>query len=222
MFESPARLIVIGVKSLLFDLDGTLWDAVVPITEAWLAVGRKYFGPSFALDSRDVGSCMGKTMDEIAKLITPEGADPSLLPDFIAESFRYEIEYLFDHPGTLYPRELETLRELSKRYDLYIVSNAQAGYIENYLKVLPEPLFKGHMCWSDTKQEKAVTIGALLSRYGIDKLDAIYIGDTKKDREAAHKAGIGFIYCAYGFEKTPLEGETALRRFADLPRVLPK
>ena len=43
--------------------------------------------------------------------------------------FEYEIKYLASHPGKLYPSEFEVLSLLSKTYPLYIVSNADKGYI---------------------------------------------------------------------------------------------
>ncbi len=163
---------------------------------------------------------MGKTMDEIARLLAPENADPAAFSGFVHDSFSYECEYLSTHPGSLFPGELDVLKELSQKYDLYIVSNAQAGYIENFTAILPYPYIKDHMCWDDTKKEKAVTIQALMARHGIAKEDAVYVGDTSKDRDAAFGAGIPFIYCLFGFEKKPREDEPTLRAFQELPAAL--
>ena len=41
-------------------------------------------------------------------------------------------DYLTVHGGELYPDVEKTLDELSERYDLYIVSNCQRGYIESF------------------------------------------------------------------------------------------
>ena len=210
------------MKSVIFDLDGTLWDASIPITEAWREVGRKYFGPDYQLSVEQVSSLMGKTMDEIAATLIPEGSAGLVIAPFVEECFRYENEYLADHPGAFYEREIEVLKELSAHYALYIVSNAQAGYIDNFVKVLPEPLILDHMCWSDTKKEKTVTIRALMDRHGIDPADAIYVGDTKKDREAALGAGIGFVYCRYGFEKAPQGDDVVAGSFPELSQAIEK
>ena len=205
------------MRAIIFDLDGTLWDASLPITEAWREVGRKYFGPSYELFHESVCSMMGKTMDEIGVMLTPKNGDLSRKDEFIAECFSCENAYLSKHPGILFPQEEEVLGRLKENYDLYIVSNCQWGYIDNFIAILSRPFIKDHMCWSDTEQEKAVTIKALLARHGIDPKDALYVGDTQKDKVAAERAGIEFIYANYGFEKTPLESKHVINDIVDLP-----
>ena len=48
--------------------------------------------------------------------------------EVMAACMNYENQYLLDHPGTLYPNVQEVLSELSKKYELFIVSNCQSGY----------------------------------------------------------------------------------------------
>ncbi|MBO5529517.1 MAG: HAD family hydrolase [Bacilli bacterium] len=200
-------------KALIFDLDGTLWDSTLQVTEAWNIVGKTYFGPGYSLSHALVCSLMGKTMSEIATVLLPKDADPDVAQSFVSDCFAFENEYLFSHPGTLYPSEIESLRALSTVYDLYIVSNCQAGYIENYLKIVPNGLFSGHMCWSDTKDEKAVTIRALMTSRHI--VEALYVGDTEKDELASHKARIPFIHASYGFG-TALSPEGSIHSLIEL------
>ena len=183
--------------ALIFDLDGTLWDATVQVAESWNIVGRKYFGPDYFVSDEKVRGLMGKTMQEIAEALTPENAEIEHLQDFVDECFYFERVYLQDHPGVPFPHEIEALVELKKDFDLYIVSNCQSGYIENFLNIVPENLFFGHRCWSDTQKEKHHTIRLLMDDYGIK--EAIYVGDTEKDESAAHLAGLPFVFAAYGF-----------------------
>lgn len=183
--------------ALIFDLDGTLWDASVPITESWNIVGRKHFGPDYSLSVDKVRGLMGKTMHEIALALTPANAAPEAVQPFVDECFYYERVYLETHPGEPFPEEFESLKRLTQDFDLFIVSNCQTGYIETFLNIAPKNLFLGHRCWSDTRKEKQFTIRLLMEDYGIEK--AIYVGDTEKDESAAHLAGIPFIHAAYGF-----------------------
>ena len=67
-----------------------------------------------------------------------------------------------------------------------------------------------------------MTIKALLDRHCIDKNDAIYVGDTQKDKVAALGAGIDFIYANYGFEKTPLDSHHVVNDIRDLPALIHK
>ena len=203
-------------KALIFDLDGTLWDASVPITEAWRIVGRKFFGENYSLTVDKVRSLMGKTMAEIAEALTPEGTKPNVASSFAEECFSYERDYLVNHPGKLFPHELETLHELAKDHHLFIVSNCQAGYIETFLPLAPG-LFLDHKCWSDTRKEKDVTIRLLMSLHHID--EAIYIGDTEKDEKASRAAGIKFVHAAYGFGGA-ISPDASARSFSDLVSCL--
>ncbi|MBO6286779.1 MAG: HAD family hydrolase, partial [Bacilli bacterium] len=65
----------------------------------------------------------------------------------------------------------------------------------------------------DTKDEKAVTIRALMtSRYIVE---ALYVGDTEKDELASHKARIPFIHASYGFG-TALSPEGSIHSLIEL------
>ena len=206
--------------ALIFDLDGTLWDACKPIAESWTIVGRKYFSDGYEITPEMARTQMGRTMDEIASSITLGEIDPVKGKQFIDECFAYEVEYLIDHPGSLFEGELEALRKLKDAgYPLYIVSNCQSGYIENFLPLAPD-LFLDHMCWSDTKQDKNVTIRALMQRHGIEH--AIYIGDTEKDGVETRKAGLPFCFAAYGFGQTDIydgKADSFPALFEELERI---
>ena len=185
------------LPALIFDLDGTLWDACKPIGEAWTLIGKKYFGPDYFVSEELAKSQMGKTMEVIGENLCLGPIDPENKQKFVAEAFAYENEYLKDHPGVLFDNELEVLCRLKEEgYPLYIVSNCQAGYIENFLPLAPS-LFIDHMCWSDTEAPKAVTIKKLMERNGITQ--AIYIGDTEGDEIASRGANIPFLQADYGF-----------------------
>ena len=56
-----------------------------------------------------------------------------------------------------------------------------------------------------------------MERNGYTK--GIYIGDTKKDREAALLAGIPFIHAAYGFGEVP-DAAGVIHSLADLPETI--
>lgn len=162
---------------------------------------------------------MGKTMDEIAFSLLGPSCLADRAKEVGKELFESENAYLANHPGTLMDGVGETLASLKGKYRLFIVSNCQSGYIETFLPLLPEGTFDGHMCFDDTKAEKAVTIKALMKTYSLK--EAIYVGDTLKDEEAAHKAGLRFVYCAYGFGKSA-SPEFAISSFKELAYVLPK
>ena len=49
----------------------------------------------------------------------------------------YETEYLAKHNAKIYPGMEKTIKELSKKYRLFIVSNCQEGYIQCFFKANP-------------------------------------------------------------------------------------
>lgn len=98
----------------------------------------------------------------------------------------------------MYPQLEETLKNLSARFPLFIVSNCQAGYIEVFLQATGfGHYFKGHLCPGDTGMAKAENIMKI--RDDFDLKDPVYVGDTLGDFNACRKADIPFIFAEYGF-----------------------
>jgi len=185
-------------KALFFDLDGTLWDALIPLTASWNDAMKKENLP-FRFDLAKMKSYMGLTPEETVPLAFP-GVSMEEGMEYFKIAVTAEIRYLASHPGTLYPKEKEILGELSSRYPLYIVSNSDKGYVENYLRACgTEKYFTGHLCAGDTGLAKWQNILYLKEKEKVDSL--VYIGDTDKDRVESKKAGVPFIHAAYGFGK---------------------
>ncbi len=206
--------------AIIFDLDGTLWDATKTVAESWQEVGRRTFGPSFSLTAEDAMGLMGLTIDEIAKKISLADFDEEEMKTFAHRCASFEIDYLNEHPGDLYEQEEEILSKLNKDYDLYIVSNCENGYIETYLHALKHPeVFKGFLCHGDTKERKGITIRTLLRKCG--NFAAIYVGDTEKDEKETRFAGIPFVHASYGFGKA-IAPDASIRKLSELIEIAPR
>ena len=121
------------------------------------------------------------------------------------------------HGGELYPDVEKTLDELSERYDLYIVSNCQRGYIESFFAYHGlGRYFKDTECYGNNELEKSENIKLIVERNNID--EAVYVGDIQGDYDSSKKAGVKFIHAAYGFG-TIDDDVPAIRKFSELPRV---
>ena len=87
---------------------------------------------------------------------------------------------------------VDTIRELSHRYPLFIVSNCQCGYIEVMMKASGiEPYIKDHLCFGETRLSKDQTLLQLIERN--DLKSPVYVGDTQGDADSCAKAGVPFI-----------------------------
>lgn len=176
-------------KNLIFDLDGTLWDATPPVAEGWNRILQR----EIPLTSNDVRKLAGLPMDIIFEKLDVE-PDPELLRRLIAS----EHQVIEETGADLFPGIRQTIEQLAKCYNLYIVSNCQQGYIELFLRKMDmQDLFIDHLCWGDTNQPKGITIQRLMTHHGMN--NAVYIGDTRGDQVAAEVSGIPFIFVTYGF-----------------------
>ena len=206
------------MKSVIFDIDGTLWDSRALVAEGYNIQLRAEGYDHLCVTAEDLRPLFGKVMTEIADVIlanVPEGERYALMERCMDTENRYlaENECKIGYEGVK-----ETLAELAKEYRLFIVSNAQCGYPELCMEKLGlEPFIEGHMCFGDTGTEKGETILALMRRHEIT--DAVYVGDTQGDYEATLVAGIPFIWAAYGFGD-PAGAAARIDDIRRLPQIL--
>lgn len=184
-------------NAILFDLDGTLWDSCVAIMPSWQKVMEAHNIKRPPITQEEMNSYMGKTVAQIAPLMLPELS----LEEGIAlmeEGCQEELEDLRKNGATLYEDIIETLRILSKDFNIYVVSNSQDGYIQAFVEhygledIIPDFEMAGR-----TGKCKGENIRLVMERNNIEK--AVYVGDTILDKEAADLAGIPFVFASYGF-----------------------
>ena len=98
---------------------------------------------------------------------------------FSWENQNKENEYLSKYGGRIYENTIKTIEMLNEKYNLYIVSNCQAGYIEAFLNYYDlKNYIKDFESSGNTGKDKELNIKAILERNNIK--DAVYVGDTKK------------------------------------------
>lgn len=182
---------------LIFDMDGTLWDAAKSILNSANEIIEKEKGWKNYLDLETLNRVMGLEIEEIADIYFPE-LDHKGKMDLIYKVMDNENLYLSKYGGILYPNVESTLEILSKKYDLMIVTNAQAGYTEAmYQSHGLKKYFIDELTYGETMRPKGENIKLIMERNNYQR--AYYIGDTQKDKEACDLAKIPFIYASYGF-----------------------
>ena len=201
-------------ESLIFDIDGTLWDSRALVAEGYNIQLRAEGLEHLCVTAEDFLPLFGKIMTQIADVIFAEIPTPERYA-LMERCMATENEYLHQNPCNIgYEGVRETMAQLAKKHRLFIVSNSQCGYPELCIEKLGLGAYiSGHLCFGDTGAEKGVTIRRLMERHGIE--NAVYIGDTQGDMEAAEQAGIDFILADYGFGDPP-RYTAKINRFADL------
>ncbi len=201
-------------ESLIFDIDGTLWDSRALVAEGYNIQLKAENLDHLCVTAEDLKPLFGKVMTEIADVILAS-VDPKDRYDLMERCMETENKYLFENECKIgYPGILETVRELAKHYRLFIVSNSQCGYPELCMDKLGlTPYIEGHMCFGDTGTSKGKTIRTLMEKHNIE--NCAYIGDTQGDYEATVEAEVPFIWATYGFG-TPDGYAAKIDRFADL------
>ena len=193
-------------ESLIFDIDGTLWDSRALVAEGYNIQLKKEGLDHLCVDAEILKPLFGKVLQEIADALFAS-IDPKDRYDLMKRCMDTENKYLFENECRIgYPGVPETVKQLSETYRLFIVSNSERGYPELCMEKLGlTPYIEGHLCFGDTGTSKGKTIRTLIEKHNIGS--CVYVGDTQGDYEATLEAGVPFIWASYGFG-TP-EGYTA-------------
>lgn len=185
------------IDSIIFDLDGTLWDSTPSVVIAWNSVLNQYPEITFRASEEKMKNLFGRTLPDIADMIMPQ-LEPEKRYQIIDACCEEEHRVLRRAPGILYPELEQTLARLSSRYPLFIVSNCEAGYIELFLEVTGlGKYFKDFECPGNTGLIKGPNNKLIIERNHLSS--PVYVGDTQGDKDSAVYAGIPFCHASYGF-----------------------
>jgi phosphoglycolate phosphatase len=182
--------------SLIFDLDGTLWDALDTYLESW-NLGAKAENLNRTFTRHDLHYVMGwersKVLDHMFPMTSKERQEE--IYETINE---FRLKIMPQMGGVLYEGVRDGLIKLSGKYQLLIVSNCPANLISEFMK------------WADIEQyitdEMAHGVNSMPKHHNIKLLvekhqlkTPIYIGDTHGDSLETRKAGFPFVLVTYGF-----------------------
>ena len=186
-------------KAIVFDCDGTLLDTISDLTNA----------VNFALQSvnapmqTDVDT-LGMVGNGIKKLV--ERSLPDNKKELFDVAFKKFKEYYNDHyddftkPYQGIPETLQILKE--KGYVLLLVSNKNTLFLEKlYNKFFYDTISVSLGETEGLKPKPAPDmVEYVVKKVGIDKKDAVYVGDSDVDIQTAKNSGLDCISVSWGFK----------------------
>lgn len=183
--------------SIIFDLDGTLWDSTQLCADAWNESLEALKLKSKKFQAKDVEKIMGLPHDEVFKKLFPE-YNKETREKIATEFYEREISRVNRNEAAIYPGVMEGIKALSQKYPLYIVSNCMTEYLNAFYFVTGmKNYFKDAECYGHKGLLKAENLKLIKERNSLKK--PVYIGDTGGDEKSCKEAKIDFMYVNYGF-----------------------
>ncbi|WP_256013822.1 HAD family hydrolase [Desertivirga xinjiangensis] len=182
--------------SLIFDMDGTLWDALNTYVNSWNS-GLVEENIDKKVSAEEISSMMGLDSQKVLDRILPEYSreEQHRIYKTINQHRAEQVETI---GGTLYDGVVEGLKKLSEKYKLFIVSNCPEGMITLFMKWANiTEYITDEMAYGVNNMPKNHNIKHLIDKYQLQ--NPVYIGDTEGDRVESERAGIPFVYFSFGF-----------------------
>ena len=184
--------IVTGMsKIVIFDFDGTIADSF----ELFIATLQNLLGRPEPLPPQEIQRLRGLSIKEF---LFELGIKPWQLPGFVIRG-RRDVSKHFEDVNIFPVMSDLTDRLTGEGYELYILSTNSKDVISSFLaKHELENNFSA--IYADIGiSGKAKVLKKLMKEHGVNRDDAVYVGDEVRDIEAAHKAGIRCISVSWGY-----------------------
>ncbi len=181
--------------AFIFDIDGTLVDSNELHVDSWDGGAFRLFGKQFSRE--ELRAQIGKGSDQyLPKFLTPNEMDRfgKKLDDYRSDLFRKEcLPKVRPFPKV---RDLfKRIRDDDKR--IVLASSGKKADTKYYIDLLEiDNLIEGYTFGDDADNSKPapdIFAASLKKLAGISPADAVTVGDTRFDIEAARKAGLTTI-----------------------------
>jgi phosphoglycolate phosphatase len=196
---SPPRYVLNTMKfdSIIFDLDGTLWDATNVTAHGWNSALVHLKLGQFKVSAEQVKEVCGLPNSECIERIFKNVPDVNLVE--LEKNLDMEEEAAFKKClGKLYPGVEDGITKLKQSLPLFLVSNCQTWYLKRFWQQSGlEQYFEGQDCNGNENNPKHIMIKNLIQKHNLSY--PMYIGDTGGDKTSCDKVGVTFGYAAYGF-----------------------
>ena len=204
------------VKVVVLDVDGTLMDTNYLHTEAW---ARAFEEVGHRVPRVRLHKEVGKGAELLIREFVEDEETIEKIQDLHSEFYGELQEYGHPLPGAK-----ELISSLKERgYEVWFVTSAKDEELEHHLQELEaEDSIDGVVNSSDVENPKPAPdiFEVVLKKLGIEGADAVAIGDTPYDAEAAVRAGIKcFGVKSGGWSEKKLLAKGALRVFQGIGEI---
>ena len=210
-----------SLKAVLLDMDGTLIDSNSFHAESWLRTFQ-HFG--FPATFEDVVKQIGKGGDYLLPAFVPEDRLPSMEKEINAFRKRlFHREYI-DRvvPFADARRLLELMRDRALR--IAVATSGEKADLEAFKTLLKiHDLVEEDATADDAEKPKPEPdiFQAALQMLGVAPAEALALGDTPWDVEAARKAGLGTVAVqSGGWSRADLEAAGAVAVYVDVADIV--
>ncbi len=217
MPHAPLAPLLVGLKAVMVDLDGTMVDTLGDFDAALNATLRELGRP--AVDRADIARMVGKGSAHLIRAALRHGGlDDGAAERLYADAWaRYQVHYLAVngrhsavYPGV--PEGLEVLR--ARGLPLACLTNKPTGFARTLLTAKGLDRFFGHVFGGDAfarQKPDPLPLLKTCEALGTPPARALMVGDSRNDAEAARAAGCPVVLVTYGYN----HGEPALQVAAD-------
>lgn len=197
--------------AIIFDIDGTLWDASPATADGWNS-GLVKLGIDIKVNAEKIRSVAGNPYDKCLDIVLP--GFRLKYPELRETLEEYEMKAVESSGGEFYDGVIKGIQSLAGESKIFLVSNCQIWYLNLFLDFSGlKPVLAGFDCNGMSGLPKNEMLARMKTNHSLN--NPVYIGDTAGDETAATLSGIEFIHASWGFGK-PGKTTKAKGSFAEL------
>ncbi len=186
-------------RTFIFDLDGTLLDTLQDLAASTNYALRQYGMPEHSVN--EVRQFVGNGVRKLMERAVPDGANIQFEEVFSAFRQHY-MEHSLDTTKP-YDGIAEVLAELQKRgHKMAVVSNkmmaATQDLVAHFFPEIDVAIGENEAEGIRKKPAPDAVLEAL-KRLGVEKENAVYVGDSDVDLQTARNSGLPCISVLWGF-----------------------
>lgn len=118
-----------------------------------------------------------------------------------------------------YPHIIESIHELSKTHDLFLLTSNKKENVEPFLEKHNINIFK-HKQYNVGLLGKKKKLSQLIKKFNLQTTTTYYIGDEVRDYESSYAANLNPIIVSWGFNSKNLLKKHNIKTIIDSPKEL--